>query len=254
VCQLLTPSECQQTAPKPFASYASAPNDVWSLGVILVNLTCGRNPWKRACFEDSTFRAFMRDRAFLKSILPLSSELNGILGRVFEPDPSKRITLTELRELILSCDKFTTFPQASSSPATPPYSPMDCSAPAYEVYQQHEIVSPIPHPPATFVLPPSPPASGCLSPQLSSYSSASSGSNYSDTPSVFSDASSRSSASSNSSTSCTHVENVPRGVPSVQPQQYVNQSSGAWYAHFHRMASYFNTFQPQHPVSQVSVC
>jgi len=196
----------------------------------------------------------MRDRTFLKSILPLSTELNGILGRVFEPDPSKRITLPELRELILSCDKFTTFPQAPSQPATPPYSPMDCTAPAYEVYPpQHEIVSPISHHPAAFVLPPTPPASGSLSPQLSSYSSTSSGSNYSDASSVFSDASSASSASSNSSTSFAHVENVPKGIPAVHPQSYVSQPSSAWYA-FHRMASYLNTFQPQHPVSQVSVC
>lgn len=245
--------ECQQSAPKPFASYASAPNDVWSLGVILVNLTCGRNPWKRACCEDSTFRAFMRDRAFLKSILPLSSDLNSILARIFEPDPSKRITLPELRELILSCDRFTTFPQAPSQPSTPPYSPMDCSAPTYDVYA-HEAVSPITHIPASMVLPPSPPASGSLSPQLSSHSSASSGSNYSDAGSVFSDASSSSSASSTSSTSFTHVENIPKVVPAVQPQPQYVSPPGAWYAHFHRMASYFNTFQPHLPMTQVPVC
>ena len=40
--------------------YASSANDVWSLGVILVNLTCGRNPWKQASFDDSTYRAFTR--------------------------------------------------------------------------------------------------------------------------------------------------------------------------------------------------
>jgi len=93
--------ECQQSAPKPFSSYASAPNYIWSLGVILVNLTCGRNPWKRACFEDSTFRAYVRDRKFLKTILPLTTELNHILNRIFELDPAKRITIPELRELII---------------------------------------------------------------------------------------------------------------------------------------------------------
>ncbi|WEW55093.1 Serine/threonine protein kinase [Emydomyces testavorans] len=96
--------ECQQSNPRP---YASAPNDVWSLGVILVNLCCGRNPWKKASSEDSTFRAYLKDREFLRTILPLSTELNSILKLIFECDPQKRITLSELRDLILECPRFT---------------------------------------------------------------------------------------------------------------------------------------------------
>lgn len=87
--------------------YACAPNDIWSLGVILVNLTCGRNPWKSASPKDSTYRAYMEDRHFLKSILPLSDELNEILGMIFEPDPSRRIKLEELRQRIIHCQYFT---------------------------------------------------------------------------------------------------------------------------------------------------
>lgn len=87
--------------------YACAPNDIWSLGVILVNLTCGRNPWKSASTKDSTFRAYLADRQFLKSILPLSDELNEILNMVFEIDPSRRISLAELRHRIATCPAFT---------------------------------------------------------------------------------------------------------------------------------------------------
>lgn len=105
--------ECQQTSPRPYACYASAPNDVWSLGVILVNLTCGRNPWKKASLDDSTFRAFRKDRNFLRSILPLTPELDSILARVFECDAQKRITLPELRELIVACPYFTTTYQST---------------------------------------------------------------------------------------------------------------------------------------------
>jgi len=99
--------ECLQSNPRPYTAYASGPNDVWSLGVILVNLCCGRNPWKRASAEDSTFRAFLKDAQFLRSILPLSPELNSILRRIFECDPHKRITLPELRRLIVECPRFT---------------------------------------------------------------------------------------------------------------------------------------------------
>ncbi|GAB1203332.1 hypothetical protein APSETT445_001967 [Aspergillus pseudonomiae] len=93
--------------------YESAPNDVWSLGVILVNLTCGRNPWKRASPEDSTFRAYLKDPHFLKSILPLTDEMICILSRIFECDPRKRITIPELRTMILECPQFTIPPWVS---------------------------------------------------------------------------------------------------------------------------------------------
>ena len=96
--------------------YSSPANDIWSLGVILVNLACGRNPWKRASAEDPTFKAFLKDPHFLSSILPISSELETILGRIFECNPAKRITLMELQHLILACDSFTSCPQISPRP------------------------------------------------------------------------------------------------------------------------------------------
>lgn len=100
--------ECQRPSSRTHAYYESAPNDVWSLGVILVNLTCGRNPWKKASPEDTTFRAFLEDPTFLSTILPLAPELNMILRRIFECDPQRRISLDELRQMILACPRFTT--------------------------------------------------------------------------------------------------------------------------------------------------
>jgi serine/threonine protein kinase len=118
-------------ARRPF--YLCAPNDVWSLGVILVNLTCGRNPWKQASSEDSTYRAYTRSQDFLKNILPLTDELNDILGRIFTRNPDHRITLPELRNRILACTRFTTPTiQAMAAPlptlpATPePIEYVDC--------------------------------------------------------------------------------------------------------------------------------
>ncbi|KAK3990995.1 negative regulator of sexual conjugation and meiosis [Cladorrhinum sp. PSN332] len=115
----MSPECLDHTSRKPF--YYCAPNDVWSLGVILVNLTCGRNPWKQASCDDSTYRAYARNKDFLKTILPVSDQLNDILGRIFARNPDERITLAELRARILSCPRFTESQAAQliSPPASP---------------------------------------------------------------------------------------------------------------------------------------
>lgn len=91
---------------------------------MLVNLTCGRNPWKQASFQDSTYRAYAHRPDFLKTILPLTDGLNDILGSIFTADPEKRITLPDLRARIMSCPAFTA-PAPSYRPITPPLSPVD---------------------------------------------------------------------------------------------------------------------------------
>jgi len=151
--------ECQQTSPKAFHSYSSAANDVWSLGVILVNLTCGRNPWKRACADDSTYAAYFHDRNFLKTILPITDELNYILGRIFEPVVQDRITLPELRQLIHECPRFTRDPQL---PRTIIPSPQ--SIPHVQPIPQRILPSIIRMP---YNAPPSPPLTPPLSPMSS---------------------------------------------------------------------------------------
>ncbi|KAH6635621.1 kinase-like domain-containing protein [Chaetomium sp. MPI-SDFR-AT-0129] len=115
----MSPECLDPSTRRPF--YYCAPNDVWSLGVILVNLTCGRNPWKQASYEDSTYRAYTKSQDFLKTILPVSDELNDILGRIFTRNPDERITIPELRARIMACSRFTESPaaQLSAEPASP---------------------------------------------------------------------------------------------------------------------------------------
>ena len=111
--------------------YMCAPNDVWSLGVILVNLTCGRNPWKQASLQDSTYRAYTRSREFLKTILPLTDDMNDILARIFDSNPETRIGLAELRNRILMCPQFTV-PQAA-----PAQMPAHTPAPVQPTMVEH---------------------------------------------------------------------------------------------------------------------
>lgn len=99
--------ECQGGLLRRGAGYSTQANDTWSLGVILVNLTCGRNPWRQATLEDETFAAFARDPSFLRSILPISRSLSQILQQIFTLDAKSRISLSALRQLIAEVDTFT---------------------------------------------------------------------------------------------------------------------------------------------------
>lgn len=100
-------TECQGGLFQRLSSYSTLQNDVWSLGVILVNLTCGRNPWKQACPSDETFRAYLGNPDFLRSILPISDHTNRILKRIFALNPAARINLHDLRQEILAVKRFT---------------------------------------------------------------------------------------------------------------------------------------------------
>lgn len=100
--------------------YDTLANDIWSLGIILVNLVSGRNPWKQANMQDTAFAAYVKQpRRFFRTILPgISKSLDRILIRIFCLDPAKRITLPELRNMILACRLFTVAAPNTSSSST----------------------------------------------------------------------------------------------------------------------------------------
>ncbi|KAH9939466.1 kinase-like protein [Amylocystis lapponica] len=99
--------ECQGGYFAPTKSYSPLFNDVWSLGIILLNLITGRNPWKSASEDDCTFQAYLKDPMhFLPTVLPISEEVNLLLTRVLEVDWRRRITLREMRLSIKAIDNF----------------------------------------------------------------------------------------------------------------------------------------------------
>lgn len=98
--------ECQGGLFERLGAYSTLHNDIWSLGVILVNLTCGRNPWKQACPSDETFRAYLANPDFLRSILPISEACNTLLKRIFSLNPVARISLEELKMEIAQIKTF----------------------------------------------------------------------------------------------------------------------------------------------------
>ncbi|KAJ2999043.1 hypothetical protein HDV02_003736 [Globomyces sp. JEL0801] len=75
--------------------YLPAANDVWSLGVILINLLTGKNPWHKPSKKDSHFRChilstFAQDSFQVKFGFSLS--LCQVLRKVFSLDPHSRPT------------------------------------------------------------------------------------------------------------------------------------------------------------------
>ena len=86
----------------------SAPHaDIWSLGVVLVNLACARNPWHKATEESGIYRDFLNNPNHLLNILPISVELNDILKRMFTINPQARISLWDLKKKIQAIKTFT---------------------------------------------------------------------------------------------------------------------------------------------------
>lgn len=92
--------ECQGGITTRLTEYSTAANDVWSLGIILINLICGRNPWKQATWQDDTFRQYLRDPDLLAKILPISDAVHGILRRIFTLSPETRCSVSDLRRWI----------------------------------------------------------------------------------------------------------------------------------------------------------
>jgi serine/threonine protein kinase len=87
--------------------YATAPNDIWCLGILLINLACGRHaPWKHATTHDTFFRDFTRQPGMLRLLLPLSSQVHDLLGRVFMLTPAARISIQEFRAAVAHITSF----------------------------------------------------------------------------------------------------------------------------------------------------
>ncbi|AET40447.1 putative serine/threonine protein kinase SKS1 Ecym_6044 [Eremothecium cymbalariae DBVPG len=93
---------------EPSQQFPMAAGDIWSIGIILINLVCTRNPWLKADITfDTTFYYFVKEPLVLKKILPISEDLYDILISVLHMDPKRRPQLPELMEAVANCEHFT---------------------------------------------------------------------------------------------------------------------------------------------------
>ncbi|XP_076029717.1 serine/threonine-protein kinase Chk1-like [Oratosquilla oratoria] len=84
--------------------YRGPPADIWSCGIILVEMVTGRVPWRRARPRDSTYHQWMQLQ-HLKKISddprpPSSSDTSVVelISYILTPDPEERATLPGIKE------------------------------------------------------------------------------------------------------------------------------------------------------------
>jgi serine/threonine protein kinase len=97
------------TIPLP---YLSSANDVWSLGIILINFLTGKNPWSKPSSTDKHFRSHMLTKHSVDSFrtqFNFSDSVCQILRMVFHLDPMRRPTARQFLHLFqqLTCFFYT---------------------------------------------------------------------------------------------------------------------------------------------------
>jgi serine/threonine protein kinase len=94
-------TECQASDATREGLYSPRSCDIWSLGIVLLNIVTGRSPWKSATHDDPTFRSYYRNPYyFLPKILPISPELNDVLVMILTVEWRARPSIPEIRAAI----------------------------------------------------------------------------------------------------------------------------------------------------------
>lgn len=87
--------------------YDAAASDVWSLGILLIALLFGRNPWEEATSMDMAYREYKRNPIILKNQLfpAISMRCYRLLKSLLSPNPADRPSVTELKHQFLALDR-----------------------------------------------------------------------------------------------------------------------------------------------------
>lgn len=87
--------------------YSARANDAWAMGIILINLLFGRNPWFSAALDDECFMTFIKDDPdFLRKKFGFSNEFNELVKKIFAFYPCNRCTLEEMVEIFNKIDVY----------------------------------------------------------------------------------------------------------------------------------------------------
>ncbi|KAG0004484.1 hypothetical protein BGZ80_003131 [Entomortierella chlamydospora] len=102
----MAPEQQPSSGPGHRRPYLPSKSDIWSLGIIFLNLKFGRNPWKISrASADPTFAAYAQDPKVLDGMFPeLSASALHFLHRVLCIDPNERADCFEAMELLRRID------------------------------------------------------------------------------------------------------------------------------------------------------
>jgi serine/threonine protein kinase len=96
-----------------FEPYDAAASDVWSLGILLLALLFGRNPWEEATSIDPSFASYL-SKPNLQDLFPtLSRGSLNLLESVLAIEPTNRPSITQLKS------RFATLEQLLVTPLVP---------------------------------------------------------------------------------------------------------------------------------------
>jgi serine/threonine protein kinase len=115
-------------SPEVFGSnmlHLNSANDVWALGIILINLLASSNPWSEASKTNLWFIAFLsHPKLYLQRQFKFSDQLCKLLTKVFSIDPLLRPTVYELSKSITKIGVNNMFmDQDNTQLQSPPVSP-----------------------------------------------------------------------------------------------------------------------------------
>lgn len=103
----LAPEHFDDDKQAELVPYDAAASDSWSLGVLLLALMFGRNPWQEASSADAAFNEFKRIPSMLKEQLfpELSSATYRLLESILAIDGADRPSVSEIKEQFLAIDR-----------------------------------------------------------------------------------------------------------------------------------------------------
>lgn len=99
-----------------FDCYSTAQNDIWALGVILVNLVTGCNPWQAARNDDLCYEEFLTTEAHFYDRDNLSDGVAELLHKIFDLNAHARPTIPEMRRTIMGLRSFWKKPVKTAAP------------------------------------------------------------------------------------------------------------------------------------------
>ena len=101
----MSPECYQQQKYSPQCYYFTQSNDIWALGVLLINFSSLKSPWREPVFEDRWFNLFYGDTqpminvGVLKQPFKIHLNVVSIIERLLHLRPQKRPNINQLQQL-----------------------------------------------------------------------------------------------------------------------------------------------------------